>query len=126
MLSSLRSAQIYHPHRRQHRTIVRLDVPLHDQTIQDLNTVPVLGSPGPEMVNVRPFSGLCSGGVGSPARPLARPSDRPETCENHKDTTKIIGKLTKTIKTYQNHRETTQNALARSPVAKHGPVSPAF
>ncbi len=62
------------------------------------------------------------GGVGSPVRPFARPPDRPETCENHKKTTKIIGKLPKTIKIYKNHRKTSKIALARSPVAKSGPA----
>ena len=66
--------------------------------------------------------GLCSGGVGSPVRPFARPPDRPETCENQRKTTKIIGQRPTTTKNYQNHRKTTKNALARSPVAKGGPA----
>ena len=53
------------------------------------------------------MTGVCSGGVGSPVRPFARPPDRPETCENHRKTTKIIGKRPKTTKIYQNHRKTT-------------------
>ncbi len=30
--------------------------------------------------------------LGGLARPFARPPDRPETCENHRKSTKIIGK----------------------------------
>ncbi len=67
--------------------------------------------------------GLCSGGVGSTVRPFARPPDRPETCENHTKTTKIIGKLSTTTKFDQHQGETTKNALARSPVAKGGPAT---
>ncbi len=68
------------------------------------------------------LAGLCSGGVGSPVHPFARPPDWPETCENQRKTSKIIGQLPKTTKIHQNHRKTTKNALARSPVAKSGPV----
>ncbi len=71
----------------------------------------------------RPQTGLCSGGVGSPVRPFARPPDRPETCENPRATTKITGKRSKTTESYQNHKKTTKNALARAPVAKRGPVT---
>ncbi len=61
--------------------------------------------------------------LGGLARPFARPPDRPETCENLGETTKITGKRPKTNQIYQNHRKTTKNALARSPVAKSGPVN---
>ena len=64
--------------------------------------------------------------LGGLARPFARspvPPDRPETCENHRETTKIIGTRPKTTKIDQNHGQTTKNALARSPVAKSGPVA---
>ncbi len=54
-------------------------------------------------------------------RPFGHPPDRPETCENLKKTTDIIGKPPKTTKIYQNHKKTTTIALARSPVAQSGP-----
>ncbi len=50
------------------------------------------------------FAGLCSGGVGSPVRPFARPPDRPETCDNHGkkpkswDNAQKLPKTTKTIR----------------------------
>ncbi len=64
---------------------------------------------------------MCSGGVGSPVRPFARPPDRTETCENHGKTIKIIRKRPKTTKIYRNLKKTTKIALARSPVAESGP-----
>ena len=79
----------------------------------------------PHTPNSIPYTtGLCSGGVGSPVRPFARPPDRPETCENLRKTAKIIGKRPKTTKIYRNLRKTTKIALARSPVAKSGPPDP--
>ncbi len=46
-----------------------------------------------------------------PVRPFARPPDRPETCENHGKTSKLIGKVPQTTKIYQHHEKTAKHAL---------------